>query len=104
MAFFLVLLEMAGLAMYANTVMDYSLLQGAVMAVSFCALGDGLVIPKMKEFSQTYPGHTMPRLLFTWAPLEASLTLTAFGVLAPLCDPLNVEPAPVTVTLLSNVL
>ena len=71
------------------------------------AIGDGLVIPKMKEFGFLFKGrpgcnalqwgklcvfagsfiiqtdrHPLPRLMFTWAPLEASFALCLFGVLS----------------------
>lgn len=51
------------------------------------ALGDGLVIPKMKEFMHTHPDHPLPKLVFMWAPLEASFVLTTFGIVTGLASP-----------------
>lgn len=79
--------EILGIALYAYYVMQYTRLEGLVLGSVLAALGDGLVIPKMQEFSQSFPGHALPRLVSTWAPVEASFVLTTFGVLAGLATP-----------------
>ncbi len=40
-----------------------------------------------KEFAQSFPKHELPRLVSSWAPVEASFVLTTFGVLAGLASP-----------------
>ena len=81
-----------------------------------------------QEFSQTFPDHPLPRLVFAWAPLEASdlqcsgavpfdptrtalpvpceasFALTAFGVLTGLASPAHQAPTPLGTILLANFL
>merc|ERR1719240_2209221 len=63
------------------------MIESMVLGTILVAIGDGLVIPKMKEFGGRFEGHPMPRLVFTWAPLEVSYVLSLFGVLVGLSAP-----------------
>ena len=74
--------ELAGVTLFGVYVFDQQVVTALIMATCFCAVGDGLVIPKMKEFGTTNPGHPLPRLIFAWIPLEDTLALTLFGILA----------------------
>ncbi|CAE6928614.1 unnamed protein product [Symbiodinium sp. CCMP2456] len=96
--------ELIGIAVYAYKVLEYTPVEGMVLGSVLVAMGDGLVIPKMKEFSQTFPDHPLPRLVFAWAPLEASFALTAFGVLTGLASPAHQAPTPLGTILLANFL
>ncbi|CAE7511440.1 unnamed protein product [Symbiodinium sp. KB8] len=96
--------ELIGIAVYACKVLEYTPVEGMVLGSVLVAMGDGLVIPKMKEFSQTFPDHPLPRLVFAWAPLEASFALTAFGVLTGLASPAHQAPTPLGTILLANFL
>lgn len=87
MAFLPAILEISAIAGYAVVVLKFSYLEGVVMGTILVGIGDGLVIPKMKEFGVRFDGHPMPRLLFIWAPLEASFALTLFGVLMGFSTP-----------------
>ena len=55
-----------------------------------------------QEFSQSFKGHELPRLVATWAPVEASFVLTTFGVLAGLASP--EANTPIHQLVLANVL
>lgn len=81
MAFLPATAEMLAIAMYSVWFLNYSLMEGLVLGTILFALGDGLVIPKMKELGVHFKGHPLPRLMFTWAPLEASYALCLFGIL-----------------------
>jgi hypothetical protein len=78
--------ELGGLTAFAVYVFGMSTVQGLIMATCFCAVGDGLVIPKMKEFGEKHPGHPLPRLVFAWVPLEDTFALTLFGILSSFAD------------------
>eukprot|EP00441_Pelagodinium_beii_P020736 CAMPEP_0197658170 /NCGR_PEP_ID=MMETSP1338-20131121/45074_1 /TAXON_ID=43686 ORGANISM="Pelagodinium beii, Strain RCC1491" /NCGR_SAMPLE_ID=MMETSP1338 /ASSEMBLY_ACC=CAM_ASM_000754 /LENGTH=596 /DNA_ID=CAMNT_0043234709 /DNA_START=33 /DNA_END=1820 /DNA_ORIENTATION=+ len=80
-------LEMLAVAAYAVFFMNFSAIEGLVLGNILFAIGDGLVIPKMKEFGATFHGHPMPRLMFIWAPLEVSYALAMFGVLSGFAVP-----------------
>lgn len=84
MAFLPVSVECMGIATYGMFALELTAIQAMVMATCFCALGDGLVIPKMKEFSHANPGHPVPRMVFACAPLEGCFALTMFGILSGL--------------------
>lgn len=96
--------EVVGIAVYAMLGMEYSYVEGLVLAAVLVALGDGLVIPKMKEFGQKFPNHPLPRLVFTWAPLEASFALTLFGILTGVASPANQPETPVSMIMFANLL
>lgn len=81
MAFLPATVEMLAIATYSVWFLNYSLMEGLVLGTILFALGDGLVIPKMKELGANFKGHPLPRLMFTWAPLEASYALCLFGIL-----------------------
>ena len=51
----------------------------------FCGFVGTNSLPK--EFAQSFPKHELPRLVSSWAPVEASFVLTTFGVLAGLASP-----------------
>jgi len=104
MSFIPALVEMAGISLHAVFFLGFNWVQGAALAITLACIGDGLVIPRMKEFFKQFPGHPMPRLMFTWAPLEASLTLTLFGILEPLAHPQGTEPSSLEVTIAGNVI
>eukprot|EP00930_Biecheleria_cincta_P097526 TRINITY_DN89226_c0_g1_i1.p1 TRINITY_DN89226_c0_g1~~TRINITY_DN89226_c0_g1_i1.p1 ORF type:complete len:815 (-),score=125.67 TRINITY_DN89226_c0_g1_i1:191-2605(-) len=95
-------LEVVGIAVYAMLGMEYALVESLVLATVLVALGDGLVIPKMKEFGQKFPNHPLPRLVFTWAPLEASFALTLFGILTGVASPANQPETPVSMIMFAN--
>lgn len=94
--------EIGGIAVYAVQVMNYTRVEGLVLGTVLTALGDGLVIPKMQEFSRSLPQHDLPRLVFTWAPLEASFVLTSFGILTGVASPEDQEPTSIWMILLAN--
>lgn len=87
MAFLPATFELVAIAVYACLLLDYSWMEGLVLGTILVAIGDGLVIPKMKEFGFLFKGHPLPRLMFTWAPLEASFALCLFGVLSGFAAP-----------------
>eukprot|EP00928_Gymnodinium_smaydae_P038857 TRINITY_DN26695_c0_g1_i1.p1 TRINITY_DN26695_c0_g1~~TRINITY_DN26695_c0_g1_i1.p1 ORF type:complete len:577 (-),score=63.39 TRINITY_DN26695_c0_g1_i1:40-1770(-) len=80
-------LEMLAIAAYAVIVLEFTILEGLVLGSILFALGDGLVIPKMKEFQTRFSKHPLPRLIFICVPLEASYALVVFGVLRGLAAP-----------------
>jgi hypothetical protein len=92
------------IAAYGINVLGYTWQEGAVLGTVLVALGDGLVIPKMKEFSTKFPGHPMPRLVFTWAPLEACFALTMFGTLEGISAPANQPSINVGMLVFANLL
>lgn len=96
--------EMVAIAAYGHFVMGFTIVEGLVLGTVLVALGDGLVIPKMKEFAHHFRGHPMPRLVFTWAPLEASFALTLFGTLVGLSAPANQPDINFPLMLLANVI
>ncbi|CAJ1370789.1 unnamed protein product [Effrenium voratum] len=101
-----VTLELLGVAVFAVAALQYSWVEGLVLGATLCCLGDGLVIPKMMEF-KSYPDFEdlrMPRLVFTWAPLEASYILTFFGVIAGLAEPRDQETTSVPALVFANIL
>ncbi|CAE8636437.1 unnamed protein product [Polarella glacialis] len=91
LAWFPCAMELLAIAAFSSAAMDYTFIEGLNLGIVLAAIGDGLVIPKMKEFSAHFPEHPMPHLMFRWAPLEACFALTFFGVLkgasAPACMP-----------------
>lgn len=87
MAFLPATFELVAIALYSTWMLGYSPIEGLVLGTILVAIGDGLVIPKMKEFGARFPGHPMPRLMFTWAPLEASFALSLFGILSGFAAP-----------------
>jgi len=87
MAFLPATFELVAIALYSTWILAYSPIEGLVLGTILVAIGDGLVIPKMKEFGLRFPGHPMPRLMFTWAPLEASFALSLFGILSGFAAP-----------------
>lgn len=95
-------LEVVGISAYAMLAMEYTLVESLVLATVLVALGDGLVIPKMKEFGQKFPNHPLPRLVFAWAPLEASFALTLFGILTGVASPAHQPETPVSMIMFAN--
>lgn len=87
MAFLPATFEMLAIALYSIVCLNYTPVEGLVLGSVLFALGDGLVIPKMKEFGVRFGKHPLPRLMFTWAPLEASYALCFFGILTGFADP-----------------
>mmetsp|Transcript_45041 Transcript_45041/g.90894 ORF Transcript_45041/g.90894 Transcript_45041/m.90894 type:complete len:584 (-) Transcript_45041:362-2113(-) len=74
-------LELLALAGYGMFVLGFTKREGLVLATILSTLGPGLVMPKMKEFGARFNQHPLPRLVFTWAPLEGSMALATFGFL-----------------------
>merc|ERR1719272_1465572 len=104
MGFLPVTVELCGLAGFAMWFLSFSWIEALIMGTCFCALGDGLVIPKMKEYSVVNPMHPLPRMVFCCAPLECCFVLTIFGVLSGLAHARDeVETAPYSIAL-ANVL
>ncbi|CAJ1350394.1 unnamed protein product [Effrenium voratum] len=87
MAFLPATFELLAIASYGMLVLGYTPIEGLVLGTILVAIGDGLVIPKMKEFGYIHKGHPLPRLMFTWAPLEASFALALFGALSGFASP-----------------
>lgn len=104
MAWVPVTVELCGIALYAILVLGETPIQALVQGTAVCALGDGLVIPKMNEFGKANPGHPLPRLIFTCAPLEAAYVLTIFGVLSGLAMARGEKEVSITVILAANAL
>jgi len=92
------------IATYSHLALSFTRIESLVLAVILVSIGDGLVIPKMKEFCLAFPGHPMPRLVFCWAPLEASFVLTLFGVLVGLAEPANAKEVDIRLVLFANIL
>ncbi|CAK9056830.1 Uncharacterized protein SCF082_LOCUS30576 [Durusdinium trenchii] len=92
-ALFPVTLELVGISGYAVGVLEYGWIEGLVLGTTLCCLGDGLVIPKMVELKNdvSFQKLGLPRLVFTWAPLEASYVLTLFGIIQGLAEPAEQE-------------
>jgi hypothetical protein len=104
MAWLPAMCELMAIAAYGSTILGYTWQEGAVLGTVLVALGDGLVIPKMKEFSTKFPGHPMPRLVFTWAPLEACFALTMFGTLEGISAPADQPSINVWMLVFANLL
>jgi len=101
-----VTLELLGITAFAVWVMHYTAIEGLVLGTTLCCLGDGLVIPKMVEFKncEDFEDLRLPRLVFTWAPLEASYVLTLFGVIQGLAEPAEQETSSLSTLVTANVL
>lgn len=80
-------LELLAIMAYATTYLGYTLAEGLNLGTVLVAVGDGLVIPKMKEFHAKFPHHPMPYLMLCWAPLEACYVLALFGVFTSVSAP-----------------
>lgn len=96
--------ELLAIAVYGHFVMGFTVVEGLVLGTVLVAIGDGLVIPKMKEFGVHFPGHPMPRLVFIWAPLEASFALTLFGTLVGLSAPASQPDIDFSLVAIANVI
>lgn len=96
-------MEVLGITLYAVHVMEWALIEGLVLGTVLVAIGDGLVIPKMKEFGMQFKGHPMPKLIFTWAPLEASYVLALFGILTGLSAPAGQGEVNIAALVFANV-
>mmetsp|Transcript_123799 Transcript_123799/g.240970 ORF Transcript_123799/g.240970 Transcript_123799/m.240970 type:complete len:628 (-) Transcript_123799:386-2269(-) len=97
-------LETLGIAAYAHYKMHFTVVEALVLGTTLFPLGDGLVIPKMSEFGHDFPGHPLPRLMFIWAPLEASCALTVFGILVGLAEPVGEADVNLPLLILANLL
>ena len=86
--------EVAFIALAAaySPALQFSFLEAVVLGLSLAPIGDGLVIPKMVEFSKDFPDHALPRLLFIWAPVEASFILMLYGIFAGLSSVADAGP------------
>lgn len=96
--------EAAGIAAYAHYVLDWTKVESCVLGITLFGIGDGLVIPKMGDFAQQFPGHPLPRFMFLWAPLEASYALTLFGIVSGVADAAGKATTSVPLLVMSNVL
>lgn len=105
-AIFPVTLEFLGIAAYAVNMLQYTVVEGLVLGITLCCLGDGLVIPKMVEFKECedFKDLRLPRLVFNWAPLEASYILTLFGVIQGLAEPAEQETSSLSGLVMTNIL
>ncbi|CAL1172024.1 unnamed protein product [Cladocopium goreaui] len=105
-AIFPVTLEFLGIAAYAVNMLQYTVVEGLVLGITLCCLGDGLVIPKMVEFKECedFKDLRLPRLVFNWAPLEASYILTLFGVIQGLAEPAEQETSSLSGLVVTNIL
>ncbi|CAK0866906.1 unnamed protein product [Prorocentrum cordatum] len=104
MAFLPASCEILGITAYGVLVLGFHPIEGLVLGTVLVAIGDGLVIPKMKEFGVRFKGHPMPRLMFTWAPLEASYALTVFGILVGMSAPAHQPDVHLGLLVVGNVL
>mmetsp|Transcript_7378 Transcript_7378/g.16167 ORF Transcript_7378/g.16167 Transcript_7378/m.16167 type:complete len:658 (-) Transcript_7378:71-2044(-) len=80
-------LELLGITTYAVLCLDFEIIEGLVLGTTLFAVGDGLVIPKMKEFQNRFPQHPLPFLVFSCVPLEASYALALFGIFKGMSHP-----------------
>eukprot|EP00439_Symbiodinium_sp_Y106_P050356 s6280_g6.t1 len=78
--------------------------EGLNLGTVLVAVGDGLVIPKMKEFSVLHKQHPMPYLMLCWAPVEASYALTLFGVFTAVSAPATMPSLNIVLLLASTVI
>lgn len=85
------LLEMFGIAAVAVLQEDFTVVQGLLLGCVLFPLGEGLVIPKLGEFKSRFPGHPLPGICLTWAPIEATMALAVFGLLAGMSHPESEE-------------
>jgi len=97
-------MEILAIATFAKYVKGWALVEGLVMGTVLTAIGDGLVIPKMKEFWVKFRSHPLPRLVFCWAPLEASFCLTLFGILAGASAPADAPEVSMAMIVGANLL
>merc|ERR1740123_656106 len=104
MAFVPATFEILGISLYGVHVLGFTSVEGLVLGTILVAIGDGLVIPKMKEFSCRFVGHPLPRLVFIWAPLEASFALSLFGTLKGFAAPAHQHAVRTEVLILANIL
>uniref|UniRef100_A0A6T1MLI7 Cation/H+ exchanger domain-containing protein n=1 Tax=Alexandrium monilatum TaxID=311494 RepID=A0A6T1MLI7_9DINO len=79
--------EMVAVACYGRFALGFTKREAVVLGTILSTLGPGLVMPKMKEFGARFRRHPLPRLVFTWAPLEGSMALIFFGFLLGLVSP-----------------
>lgn len=79
--------EVAAVTAYGMFALDFSKKEALVLGTILSTLGPGLVMPKMKEFATVCKRHPLPRLVFTWAPLEGSMALIFFGFMLGLVAP-----------------
>ena len=84
--------ELIGIATYGVYMLEFSWLEGLVLGTTLFAVGDGLVIPKMKEFEARFQRHPLPHMVFVTVPLEASYALVLFGILQGLSIPTDGGP------------
>lgn len=96
--------ELLAIATFAWKFLDFTPIEGLVLGTVLFAVGDGLVIPKMKELSEQYSKHRLPNLVFIGVPIEASWALVLFGVLSGLSDPAKVPKQSMSLLVAANVL
>eukprot|EP00418_Pyrodinium_bahamense_P099421 CAMPEP_0179031362 /NCGR_PEP_ID=MMETSP0796-20121207/11031_1 /TAXON_ID=73915 /ORGANISM="Pyrodinium bahamense, Strain pbaha01" /LENGTH=597 /DNA_ID=CAMNT_0020727551 /DNA_START=128 /DNA_END=1921 /DNA_ORIENTATION=+ len=97
-------LEVLAVGAYGVATLGFTPKEALVLGTIVSPLGPGLVIPKMKEFGNHFRLHPLPRLVFTWAPLEGSLALISFGFLCGLADPAHQYSVDFSVLVLANTL
>mmetsp|Transcript_2140 Transcript_2140/g.5426 ORF Transcript_2140/g.5426 Transcript_2140/m.5426 type:complete len:623 (-) Transcript_2140:65-1933(-) len=95
--------ELLGIALFATVYLQYDLIEGLVLGSTLFAVGDGLVIPKMKEFLNKYPQHPLPFQVFTCVPLEAAYALTLFGIFKGMSHPEAAREVNMDVVAVANI-
>lgn len=96
--------ELLAIAGYGVFSLDFTKREALVLGTILSTLGPGLVMPKMKEFGTLCKRHPLPRLLFTWAPLEGSIALIFFGFMLGLVSPQPFVASRISTLLVLNIL
>eukprot|EP00439_Symbiodinium_sp_Y106_P051090 s6280_g6.t2 len=96
--------ELLAIAAYSVCNLGFTWAEGLNLGTVLVAVGDGLVIPKMKEFSVLHKQHPMPYLMLCWAPVEASYALTLFGVFTAVSAPATMPSLNIVLLLASTVI
>ncbi|CAE7749622.1 DEK1, partial [Symbiodinium pilosum] len=95
--------ELLTIAAYSVCNLEFTWAEGLNLGTVLVAVGDGLVIPKMKEFSLLHKQHPMTYLMLCWAPVEASYALTLFGVFTAVSAPATMPSLNVVLLLASTI-
>lgn len=96
--------ELLAIAAYSVYNLGFTWAEGLNLGTVLVAVGDGLVIPKMKEFSVLHKQHPMPYLMLCWAPVEASYALTLFGVFTAVSAPATMPSLNIVLLLASTMI
>lgn len=81
------IMELVAITLYTKWALGWLLEEGLVLGCVLFCLGEGLLVPKMCEFSREFPDHPQPKVMIAWIPVEVTFALTLFGVLSSIVDP-----------------